>query len=170
MVPFVGPDPELSDLETMPVLLCMQPIGQEAEADDGIPFPVPLKNIAKVDAVEEVTTESLFQPYLIPLHPCGSADTVPLRSGIPLGSISLAWDEKEDPRTSISEKVVIEIACCWSVRVTNAIDRSTSGLLAIPVPAKNERSGYLFSSDSNMDLSGSNPTESLPLKLCRRAR
>jgi hypothetical protein len=95
MVPFVGPDPELS--------------GQKADADDDIPIPVPLKNRINVDAVEKGRIESVFQPFFILLRPSGSANTVPIRSGIPLGSLFLAWNEKEDPRTSVSEKVLIKI-------------------------------------------------------------
>jgi hypothetical protein len=68
----------------------MQPTGQKANADDGIPLPVPLKSRVNAEPMEAVTIESMFQPFLIPLRPSGSADTMSIHSDIPLASISLA--------------------------------------------------------------------------------
>jgi hypothetical protein len=168
MIPLVGPDPELSDLERMSVLLLLHPTGQDA--DDGVPIRVPLKEDLIQDSGEEITRESGLQPFLIPLRPFGSALAGPIHGEAPLMSISLAWNQDENPHPSLSEKFVIEIGFRWPANARNTNDSATSGLLVIPLPSPNKRRRYLFSGHHNLNVCQSGYRESPSVKGCRRAR
>jgi hypothetical protein len=83
MIPSVGTEPELSDFEMTPVLLCMQ--SMEQDADNNAP-------------------SQYFSRFSFP--------SVPIQSGIPLGSISVTTCNQDDPCWSITEKLEIEIELC----------------------------------------------------------
>jgi hypothetical protein len=143
MISVVGPDPELSDRETMPVVLLLRPAGQNA--DDEVPIRTLLKDDVIQDHVEEVTTESGLQPFVIPLRLLDLALARPTHGRHPLIAISLAWNQDENPCASLSERFVIEIGFCWPENTRSGCDPAKSGLLVIPLPSTNECSRYRFS-------------------------
>jgi hypothetical protein len=86
--------------------------------------------------------------FVIPLLPQDSAVAVLIHSDIPLGSISAAWNQDEELRTSILEKFVIEIGFCWPIQARDAIGPSAIGLVVIPLSVVHECGSSLFSSSS----------------------
>jgi hypothetical protein len=142
MVPSIEPEPDLLKLAIVPGLLCMQPAGEGV--NHGVPIVVPLKESMTHKVMEGVATESRLPPFLVLLPPHGTTVVKPVHHGTGLISISLPWNQDENPLTSFSEKFLVEIGLFWPVQIGSPIDLSTRGLVIIPLPATNERSDYFF--------------------------